>query len=102
MKVHLKKLMLLTGFLFITFSYAQGTRLLRQPDISDTQITYTYGSDVWVSELNSSQAKRITSTSAVESNPYFSPDGKWIAFSSNKSGSQAVYIVSSNGEQQNN
>ena len=97
MKVHLKKLMLLTGFLFITFSYAQGTRLLRQPDISDTQITYTYGSDVWISELNSSQAKRITSTSAVESNPYFSPDGKWIAFSSNKSGSQAVYIVSSNG-----
>ncbi|WP_142785401.1 S41 family peptidase [Changchengzhania lutea] len=76
---------------------AQGTRLLRQPDISDTHITYTYGGDVWVSELNSNEAKRITSTAAVESNPYFSPDGKWIAFNSNRAGSNSVYVVSANG-----
>ncbi|WP_400080535.1 PDZ domain-containing protein [Winogradskyella sp. R77965] len=86
-------LFLLSGFL----AFAQGTRLLRQPDISTTHITYTYGSDIWVSELNSSGAKRITSASAVESNPYFSPDGKWIAFSSNRAGSNNVYIVSKNG-----
>ena len=79
------------------FAFAQGTRLLRQPDISTTHITYTYGSDVWISELNSSEARRITSTAAMESNPYFSPDGNWIAFSSNRAGSNNVYIVSKNG-----
>ncbi|MBU2928405.1 S41 family peptidase [Winogradskyella psychrotolerans] len=86
-------LFLLTSVL----SFAQGTRLLRQPDISATHITYTYGSDIWVSAINSSEAKRITSTAAGESNPYFSPDGNWIAFSSNRAGTNNVYVVSKNG-----
>ncbi|MCU0379268.1 MAG: PDZ domain-containing protein [Bacteroidales bacterium] len=40
---------------------------------------------------------RLTSTPAVESNPHFSPDGKWIAFNSNRSGIQSVYVVSVDG-----
>lgn len=76
---------------------AQGTRLLRQPDISGSQITFAYGGDIWVSSIAGGDAKRITSTPAVESNPYFSPDGKWIAFSSNKTGYQAAYKVASKG-----
>ena len=77
--------------------YAQGTRLLRQPDISETHITFTYGSDIWVTDLSGQNLKRITSTAAIESFPHFSPDGKWIAFSSNRSGNTAVYVVSANG-----
>ncbi|WP_299124014.1 S41 family peptidase [uncultured Winogradskyella sp.] len=88
---------LLIVLLATFYSNGQSTRLLRQPDISATHITYTYGSDIWISELNSSEAKRITSTAAVESNPYFSPDGQWIAFSSNRAGSNNVYIVSKDG-----
>ncbi|MEO1030624.1 MAG: PDZ domain-containing protein [Bacteroidota bacterium] len=85
-------------FLLSTFlAFSQGTRLLRQPDISATHITFTYGSDVWIAELNSNEAKRLTSTSAVESNPYFSPDGNWIAFSSNRAGRNNVYVISKNG-----
>ena len=84
-------------FLTTLVTFAQGTRLLRQPDISNTHITYTYGSDIWVSAINSSEAKRITSTAAGESNPYFSPDGNWIAFSSNRAGTDNVYVVSKNG-----
>ena len=76
---------------------AQGTRLLRQPDISSTHVTFTYGSDLWVSELNGNQVRRITATAAVESDPHFSPDGQWIAFSSNRAGSNSVYVVSVNG-----
>ena len=74
-------------------SNAQGTRLLRQPDISAKHITFTYGSDIWIAELNASNAVRITSTAAVDEHPHFSPDGKWIAFSSNRSGIEAVYVV---------
>jgi tricorn protease len=76
---------------------AQGTRLLRQPSLSDTHIAFTHGGDVWVVERNATQARRITSTSAVESDPHLSPNGQLIAFSSNRSGSNAVYIVSING-----
>ena len=77
--------------------FAQNTRLLRQPDLNDTHVTYTYGGDIWVSKLNSNEAKRITSTAAVEANPHFSPDGRWIAFNSNRSGTNAVYVVSVDG-----
>ena len=40
---------------------------------------------------------RISSTAAVESHPHISPDGQWIAFSSNRSGNVAVYKVSIKG-----
>ena len=78
-------------------AHAQGTRLLRDPDISDTHITFAYASDIWIVGRNGGLAKRITSTPAVESNPYFSPDGNWIAFTSNRSGRPNAYIVSIEG-----
>ncbi len=77
--------------------FSQGTRLLRQPTISGTQIAFSYASDIWISDLAGGDATRITSTAAVEMNPKLSPDGKWIAFSSNRSGSFAVYLVSAQG-----
>ncbi len=85
-------------FLFSTIQvFAQGTRLLRQPTMSDANIAFTYGGDIWITDLNGQDLKRITSTPAVETNPHFSPDGNWIAFSSNRSGNTAVYIVSKAG-----
>nr|MCU0339739.1 PDZ domain-containing protein [Spirosomataceae bacterium] len=77
--------------------FAQGTRLLRQPSLSSTHVAFTYGSDVWVHDLTTKQTNRITSTPAVETDPYLSPDGQWLAFSSNRAGSVAVYVVSVNG-----
>lgn len=85
-------------FLFcISQLSAQGTRLLRQPSTSQENIAFTYASDIWITDLNGNSLKRITSTPAVESEPQFSPDGKWIAFSSNRSGNTAVYVVSKEG-----
>ena len=90
----LRHLILSMGCLLMAISaFAQGTRLLRQPALSSTHVTFTYGGDVWVTDLKELKTLRLTSTPAVESNPYFSPDGKWIAFSSNRSGNHAVYIV---------
>ena len=84
--------------LFLTLvTTAQETRLLRQPSLSSDQITFTYASDVWVADLDGTNVKRITSTAAVESNPHFSPDGNWIAFTSNRTGNTAVYVVSKEG-----
>ncbi|MCE7991714.1 MAG: protease [Roseivirga sp.] len=81
----------------ISITRAQGTRLLRQPSMSSSNIAFTYGSDIWVTDLNGQNLKRITSTPAVESDPHFSPDGNWIAFTSNRGGSNSVYIVSKDG-----
>lgn len=76
---------------------AQGTRLLRQPDMSDESVVFIYGSDVWTADKNGENVRRITSTPAVESTPHFSPDGSKIAFTSNRGGSNAVYVVDARG-----
>lgn len=75
----------------------QGTRLLRQPSLSTAGLAFTYGGDVWVADLDKQKVLRLTSTPAVESDPQFSPDGNLVAFSSNRSGINQVYIVPSEG-----
>jgi tricorn protease len=71
----------------------EGTRLLRQPTISERQVAFAYGADIWVADRAGGPARRLTSTPAVEANPHFSPDGKLIAFTSNRSGTMQVYVV---------
>lgn len=89
---------LVVAFLTATSLTAQeSTRLLRQPSLSSAHIAFTWGSDVWVVDRAGGDARRITATPAVESDPHISPDGRWIAFSSNRSGSSAVYRVSIDG-----
>ncbi len=98
MKHVFQKLALAAGLLaFAPSTQAQSTLLLRQPTLSDTHIAFTYGGDLWVSPIGGGTALRLTSTPAVESNPHFSPDGKQIAFSSNRSGATAIYTVPVNG-----
>lgn len=87
--------------LFFSYSLTaqeSGTLLLEQPDMNNTHITFIYAGDVWMVGINSDgKAKRITSTSAVESSPHFSPDGKSIAFTSNRTGNSCVYTVGIEG-----
>ncbi|MGI8507948.1 MAG: hypothetical protein ACR2MQ_01330 [Gemmatimonadaceae bacterium] len=72
---------------------AGGTRLLRRPTVSSTLIAFEYGADIWTVSRTGGPARRITATTSVESNPYFSPDGNWIAYTSIVAGNADVYVV---------
>ncbi len=76
---------------------AQGTRLLRQPDISDSQIVFAYAGDIWITARDGGDAVRLTSFKGVESNPEFSPDGRRVAFSGEYGGNSDVFYVSVKG-----
>ena len=56
MKLYFKITFLLVTFLVSAPIFksvqAQETRLLRQPSISNTHITFTYGGDVWVTKID--------------------------------------------------
>ena len=73
------------------------TRFLGQPSISSTRIVFTYADDLWTSALDGSDVKRLTSHPGVESAPFFSPDGKTVAFTGQYDGNVNVYIVPTEG-----
>jgi len=76
---------------------AQETRLLRQPNLGPDRIAFVYGGDVWTADRSGGNVARLTATPAVEEHPHFSPDGKRIAFTSNRNGETAVYVVEATG-----
>lgn len=69
------------------------TRMLSQPAVSAANIAFIYAEDLWVANADGSQPRRLTVDEGVESNPVFSPDGKWIAFSAQYDGNTDVYII---------
>src|SRR5881275_2452068 len=76
---------------------AQGTRLLRHPTVSRDSVAFEYAGDLWVVSRSGGQARRLTSTPGAEIDPYFSPDGSQIAYTSTVAGNTDVYVVSSAG-----
>jgi tricorn protease len=72
---------------------AQGTRLLRHPTVSRDAIAFEYGGDLWVVPRNGGEARRLTSTPEMETDPVFSPDGSRIAFSRTAGGNTDVCVV---------
>jgi len=81
------------GFLLGGSAAGQETRLLRQPTVSATQVAFAYGGDLWVVSRTGGEARRLTSTPAVERDPFLSPDGSWLAFTSNRSGNPDLYVL---------
>jgi Tol biopolymer transport system component len=54
-------------------------------------------SDVWVYDLARRVGTRLTSHPSDDAFPVWSPDDKWIAFSSNRSGRYDLYRIASSG-----
>jgi len=73
------------------------TRLLRTPTISSTQIAFAYANNIWVVDRTGGMARRLTSFQGQTSNPHFSPDGNWIAFSAEYAGNVDAYVAPAGG-----
>jgi tricorn protease len=83
--------------LLVSMTAAAQTKLLRQPTYSNGRIAFSYFGDIWIVNEDSTGLRRLTDHPARDISPRFSPDGQWIAFSSNREGNNDVYIVSPNG-----
>ncbi len=70
---------------------------MQHPDVSETQITFIYGDDVWIAPKSGGKAHRLSSPDGSEAYPRFSPDGSMIAYTANYDGNSDVYIISVNG-----
>lgn len=83
---------------FGSFVFSQNSpTLFREPAISRTEIAFSYAGDLWTVPRAGGEAKRLTTGVGIESNPYFSPDGAWIAFTGQYDGNVDVFVVPTTG-----
>ncbi len=83
--------------LAIAQSTGEEMRLMRYPTIHGDQVVFTYAGDLWTASTKGGNARRLTSHPGPEQWPFFSPDGKWIAFSGAYDGNLDAYVMPSDG-----
>lgn len=93
----MRQLIVISLLFCFALVHAQESRLLRQPTVSATQIAFVYGGDLWVVERSGGMARKLTSAEGVETDPRFSPDGNWIAFTGQYDGNTDVFIIPAAG-----
>ena len=85
-------------FLIVAYNtYAGEGRILRFPNVSETQITFAHGGDIYVVSKSGGLARKITNSEGLEMFPRFSPDGTQIAFIGEYDGNREIYVVPSTG-----
>ena len=87
----------LLGVLLPLLATAEETRLLRRPAVSRDLVAFAYASDLWAVPRGGGQARRLTATPFVETDPRFSPDGSQIAFTATVAGNTDVYVMATAG-----
>src|SRR5258708_28922360 len=76
---------------------AEPKLLFQKPTLSATQIAFVYAGDLWIVAREGGAAHRLTASAGIETRPYFSPDGKSIAFTGEYDGNVDVYVVAAAG-----
>jgi tricorn protease len=71
--------------------------LMRNPTLSKTHIVFSYAGDLWMVSRDGGDAAHLTNGIGNEYNPFFSPDGRWIAFTGEYDGNTDVYVMPANG-----
>jgi len=97
----MRKTILALVLLFVVNSLclgqSKGPLLMRTPTLNKTHVVFSYAGDLWIAAREGGEANRLTTGAGNETNPIFSPDGNWIAFTGEYDGNVDVYIVPATG-----
>ena len=93
MRSFLSLLLVMAFFVPVPVSGDTDTRLLRFPDIHGDRVAFVHGGDIYTASVAGGVAHRLTSHEGQELYPKFSPDGQWIAFSAEYSGTRQVWVM---------
>jgi tricorn protease len=76
---------------------ADPIKFARYPHVANGRLAFSYHGDIWVAGVDGSNPTRLTAHIARDVMPRFSPDGRWVAFTSNRMGNDDVFVVSATG-----
>ncbi|GAB3918628.1 S41 family peptidase [Mucilaginibacter boryungensis] len=60
-------------------------------------VIFSFEGDLWKADVSNPVATRLTAMQGEETSPRVSPDGQWLAFSSNQYGNNDVYVMPMGG-----
>ena len=90
-----------TGVCIITAMTAGAVTPLWLRDVKispdGTCIAFCYKGDIWTVPSSGGTATRLTTQDSYESYPIWSPDGRQIAFASDRNGGNDIYVMPSEG-----
>ena len=75
---------------------AEAPILAKAPTLNRTAAVFEYGGCLWSVAREGGEARQLT-TGGHEAAPFFSPDGRWIAFSGTYDGNVDVYVMPAQG-----
>ena len=95
MKKSLGLLVITLSVCFISSLAQNISPYLTEPSISPDrkEIVFVTGGDIWSVTADGGRARLLVSHAANESRPMFSPDGRQLAFGSNRTGGGDIYIL---------
>lgn len=78
---------------------ASGTSfvILQKPALRRNQIVFVSGGDLWSVAREGGDARRLTTSAGIETNPAFSPDGTQVAFTGEYDGNVDVFVMPAAG-----
>ena len=94
-----KRILSLIGGLVAVSAQAITPLWLRDTQVSPdgTAIAFCYKGDIYTVSAQGGTARQLTTQASYECNPIWSPDGKQIAFASDRDGNFDIYIMSVHG-----
>jgi tricorn protease len=71
----------------------------RMPALSPDgkRCAFVYRGDIWIASAQGGRATPLTQNIEMDAFPLFSPDGKWVAFSSRRNGNWDIFAVPAEG-----
>jgi tricorn protease len=92
------KTRLLSVFLCTCLSAAFGAiHLVQRPAMNRTDIVFSYAGDLWRVSRDGGNATRLTGGAGFETEAFFSPDGKTLAFTGEYDGNTDVFTMPASG-----
>ncbi len=83
--------------LLLSSQHAVPSAFFRFPDIQGDQVVFTCEGDLWLGDLVTHNASRLTHDEGQEMAARFSPDAKQIAFAAQYGGARELYIMPTEG-----
>src|SRR3989442_2142177 len=81
----------------LQLAFGREAKLVRYPHYYQGRVAFSYLGDIWTAGENGQGIRRITVHKARDGYPRFSPDGRGIAFFSDRNGDLDGFVIPSAG-----